>query len=232
MSTIGVETTLSGKNLFKNNLIPQRNKFILDEVKLAAKRMGQYKIDPEVFAITAKDVISEVERSYSYYSLEELEEVFRLGAMGKLGDNVSISMRTVLSWLEKYAQEYRAMLMRQIKPSELMIEERAGDSRDMTEEEVYSYLDVVVDYYKEGQPMYSFSYDIFANAGLTDLFNEKKEHYMKLGKASIRQMQDNAISSAIYKAIDTGEDNAVKLGKVEALKDFLNQVITQKTQKA
>lgn len=230
MDTHGLEMSLAGKNLYKANLIPQRKKAILDQVKLAAKRMGQTKIDAEVFQITAGDLIDEIESRYDYYSMEEIESVMKLGAVGRLGDNISLSTRTVISWFDFYNKDYRSNLTKKIKPmtENLLAESTESKPIPMTKEELDNYLDFVLDEFESGQRLYSFVYDTFFNNGLTNKFEEDKERYMRLGKSKISEERSNAISMRVRETIKTSDDDVMACGKIEALKDYLQEIIDQK----
>ena len=54
MNTQPYQLTQAGKNLWKNQLIPQRNRFLVEELEKAVRRMGQSNVDPSVHEIAHK----------------------------------------------------------------------------------------------------------------------------------------------------------------------------------
>jgi hypothetical protein len=226
MDISGLQQTYSGKNLFKNQLIPQRNKFLLDECKSAAKRMGQTKVDEEVFVIASKDLISEVEENFSHYSLDEISDVMRRGAIGELGDNISISARTILSWFRVYKTDVRPKLTKKMKPSSApQLSEGKKESRTLTQEEVAEYLKFVRECFDSGEPLYSVSYDIFHEAGLTSLYEDNKDKYNARGRAIVKTEKSNISSYDDFlrrKDVSKEAESEIRAAKVEALRDFLN----------
>jgi len=228
MNTEAVEKSLNGDNQFKNSLIPQRNKFLLDECKDAAKRMGQFNVNAEVFTLAFEGLRDEIISLYSFYSLEEISSVLLLGAKGELGDNVSISFRTFVSWFKEYHNNYRKNLIKQIKPN-LNIKQISSVKSEVpfTKDDAISHLNEVLDDYKIGGNIYGFSYNIFEKYGLTNLYSDNKDSYDSRGKTVVRERNNMSISSYMRKAA-IGEDEIENAGKIEALKDFLDSEIKNK----
>jgi len=225
MNTSGVEATLSGKGLFKNELIPQRNKFLLDECKQAAKRMGQNNVNEDVFMLAFEGLRDEILNLYSFYSLEEITDVMYLGAKGDLGDNVSISFRTFATWFKEYHKNYRSNLIKRIKanPNQLQIESKPVE-KDFTIEDAKEHLNSVIEDFKISANLYAFSYDIFEKYGLTSIYTDNKELYNRRGRAIVKEKNNNSMSSFMRKS-NIGTHEAETAGKIEALKVFLESEI-------
>lgn len=222
-----IKSSIQGTNLYKNQLIPQRKRFVLDEVKLAAKRMGQNKIDEEIFRVAAKDLIDEIERAYFFYSLEEIAEVMRMGATGQLGDSVSISSRTFISWFKEYKQNQRPKLFSAYRSSQTNVLTARSESRDgtLSDEEYKEYKEYVIDEYrKQGDSalLFSFTYDIFKKNGETDIYEDNKEKYDLMATALLREK-----SAAKGRSFNSyvSEGSVVSQAKVLALKDYLKEIV-------
>jgi len=187
MNTLPYQSTIEKQNLFKNQLIPQRNAWVFEQVNLAFKRAGQYKVDTDILELVATDMVEELIEKYSFYSMSEIEEILKLGAKGELGDSMAISSRTVSTWLRVYKKDYRPKLAKVSKPEPLLLP--AGQSkRKLTPKDLEEYIAEMYSQYHEDGTLYCQTYDLFFKYGVMELKDETIKRL--IAKAKIRVAQD------------------------------------------
>lgn len=115
MNTSPYNQTKEGLNLVRNMLAPQMRLWVSEQLEITIARMGQRLVSKEDRVLTQAviDFIDLIIPTVGHYSQEEVEDVLRLGALGELGDNVSMSSRTVSSWFRRYSTEHRPKIAKQ-----------------------------------------------------------------------------------------------------------------------
>ena len=179
--------TLEGANLFRNQLVPQRNAWILEQVQTAFKRAGQYKTDSDIIDLVTTDLKTEIENRFSHYSMDEIENILVLGAKGELGETTAISSRSVSGWLRTYEKEYRRFLAAFCK-SERKEPLKIEAPRKLTDQELDQYIKSMYDQYHEDGTVFSSTFDLLWKYEKIDL-NDKTVERLK-GNAKLRVSQN------------------------------------------
>ena len=187
MNADAYRKTLEGANLFRNQLLPQRNAWILEQVQTAFKRAGQYKTDSDIIDLVTTDLKTEIEKRFSHYSMDEIENILVLGAKGELGETTAISSRSVSGWLRNYEKEYRRFLAAFCK-SERKEPLKIEAPRKLTDEELDQYIKSMYDQYHEDGTVFSSTFDLLWKYEKIDL-NDKTVERLK-GNAKLRVSQN------------------------------------------
>ncbi len=232
MEYSAVQKTLSGENLFKNTEIPVRNAELYKAVKEASRRMGQHSFDSvtqPIYDLAQSDLQYEVEMYYKNYSMEEIKNVLHLGSTGKLGDNFSISSKTVIGWFTFYNNGYRRELIKKIKanPNQKQLPEKTKPK--FTKEDALKHLREAKLDFDEGRPLlsYVYTYDILDKYGIINFSTKEKIVFYEQAKAVSRteakeKVSKGELSIGAYKSLlnidksETFETTAKRL----ALKNF------------
>ena len=98
MNTQPLKNTESKVNIWKDTDPAERNMKLNNAIIAARKRMGQHSGDPDVYNMAKMDTIEIINENYSWFSVDEIEDVLYLGASGLIGDNIAISTRTIGTW--------------------------------------------------------------------------------------------------------------------------------------
>lgn len=181
--------TIEGENLFKNQLIPQRNAWILDQVKTAFKRAGQYKADSDIIDLVTTDLKTEIENRFGHYSMDEIESILILGAKGELGETTAISSRSVSGWLRAYEKEYRRFLAAFCK-SERKEPLKIERPRKLTDEEMDEYIQAMYDQYHEDGTVYSMTFELMWKYGKIELSDKTIDRLKENAKLRVSQNLD------------------------------------------
>lgn len=197
MNTKPYNQTLEGIRLFKHQLRPQRNLWALEQIKEAFTRNGQYRVDVEIHEFVTKDFVEELEARYSHYSMDEIEEILKLGAKGELGDTVAISSKTICAWLRTYKKEYRPKLAAFCKSEAKELPESEEPKR-LTPEELQKYIEERrKDFYENGT-LFATTYDILEKYEKIKVSDDEIMRYVRQARIQVKsQMEQQAHVGAI-----------------------------------
>ena len=152
--------------MFKNQLIPQRNRAIADSLLLCAKLMGQSSIDEEVYKLAQKEFLKACESTMAHWSMDEICDLIRLGAIGELVDpktktpnNTHFCAKNVMEWVRVYREHYRPKLVRLCK-SEAKALPEAKEPKKLSEQEVDEYVKEMYRQYHEDGTLYADTFRI------------------------------------------------------------------------
>jgi hypothetical protein len=197
MNTEPYNQTLEGTRLFKHQLRPQRNLWALEQIKEAFTRNGQYRVDLEIHEFVTKDFVEELEARYSHYSMDEIEEILKLGAKGELGDTVAISSRTICGWLRIYKKDYRPKLAAFCKSESIELPQ-AEEPKRLTPEELQKYIDERrQDFYDNGT-LFATTYDILEKYEKIKVTDDEIMRYVRQARTQVKSdMEQQAHVGAI-----------------------------------
>lgn len=207
--------TKSGKDLFKNILIPQRNKFIVDQCQLALKRIGQRAIDTGIVNTAIVDTQKLIEKRYGWYSLDEIEEVFKLGGLGEIGDNNYFSSKTVAEWFRNYHNDERRRVAKKAKEMMPKIELPERSQKGLTEKEVKEYAEEMRSQYHSDRTIFTYTFDLLEKYGIISLTITQKWEYMEKAKpiclaGAKENVSKGKINIKDYAKIIGGESNNIQ----------------------
>ena len=180
MNTEPFKLTLQGTNLYKNSLIPQRNKFVYEQVESAAIRMGQQNFTKSVMDLAVLDFKMICESRMDYYSLEEIASVLQLGALGELGDAIGMSSRTLASWVRNYQDNYRKKVARYYEDNDVVALHEPEKSKELSEQEKKDcFEEAYHDYFETGE-ISVFLHDLFLEWGyIPEKCQSLEKHILK-----------------------------------------------------
>jgi len=193
--------TLEGQKIWRNQLIPQRNKALADMLLLAAKRMGQNSIDADVYKIAQIDMQNAVNDRLHYFSMEEIEELLRLGATGELNakdaktqNNGHFSAKNILDWVRVYLSDYRPKLAAihreqapQLPPAEVR--------KELTEDDIDDYLRDMREHFTETGQTFSFTYDLLRRRRGLELSVSERDLIAAEARVRLEERQKNKLAS-------------------------------------
>lgn len=198
MNTKPFKKTKNKENLFSNTLIPQRNKFISDLCELTISRLGQRSLDADVIDIAILDSQKLIELTYPWYSLEEIEEVFKLGSFGELGDNMFFSSKTVAAWFRTYHNETRKKIAAKAKEEDALLALPEPDNVLFTIEDARKHEKEAREDYFAGHETRSWTYDILDKYGILKLTVEQKHAYIKKAKPIVKMEMHKRKAKGAY----------------------------------
>lgn len=201
MNTQAYQLTRDQKNLWKNELIPQRNKFLADECKLAIKRMGQRSADAEIVRIAILDTQKLIENKFEWYSLDEIKEVLRLGSIGELGENNFFSSKTVAQWFRFYSKDYRQNVARLAKPDTKFLP-KASKPQRLTSEQVDEYEKEMYKLYHEDGTLFSATYDILSRYGRIKNTQAEIKRFLENAEIRVKKEQNESVQKGKTTFID------------------------------
>lgn len=185
MKTQSFTKTKEGIDLWKDLPEPIRNGRLHKAIIQARERIGQHNIDAGVYEIAKKDTKEIIEENYSWFSIDEIEDVFYLGAIGHLGDNISISTRTIANWFSTYIFQYRTKIFEYIKSKQKALPE-STEQRRLTEEELQDFIQNTYEAYHETGYVASFVWDILDKYGKIKNTNEEIKRFLKQAESLVK----------------------------------------------
>jgi hypothetical protein len=232
MSLQAYQQTMRGHKLIKHLPESQREIYLIDYLDAARKIMGQFNNDPMIMETTVQYVDKLITEKYCNYSIDEVQIVLEMGGLGQLGEKSIMSARTVSMWFTKYESEIRPVFVR-LHRSQVVTLSEPSNVRKLTPDEAQEYFIFALNDYKVNGMLYSFTYDILCNHGYTNLFEEKKKHYMELADrkfstvASDRQREQPAWKK-FASAVDLTNNRIEAYAKRIALEDFFKSKLNVK----
>jgi hypothetical protein len=232
MSLQAYQQTMRGHKLIKHLPEVQLTTYLIDYIQTALKIMGQVNNDPVVFQTTVEYVRRILVDKYPIYSIDEVQIVLEMGGLGQLGEKSIMSARTVSMWFTKYESEIRPVFVR-LHRSQVVTLPEPSNVRKLSPDEAQDYFIFALNDYKVNGMLYSFTYDILCNHGYTNLFEEKKKHYMELADrkfstvASDRQREQPAWKK-FASAVDLTNNRIEAYAKRIALEDFFKSKLNVK----
>ena len=231
MSQKAYNETMRGHKLIKHLPEVQLTTYLIDYVQTAMKIMGQLNNDPVVFQTTVEYVKKIMLETYGNYSIDEVQVVLEMGGLGQLGEKSIMSARTVAMWFKKYEGEIRPFYVRSYREQVVLPE--PTKARNLTPDESREYFHHALNDYRDNEVLYSFTYDILCNHGFTNLFEEKKQHYLELADREFRLVAaarngEQPLWKKLADTYDNADSKVVAFAKRLALKDFFKSKLNVK----
>jgi hypothetical protein len=180
-------------------------------------------MNKSVFEITFTDLFEHIQEKFSFYSIEEIKDIMKLGAKGELGDKVSINTRTVIGWFTLYETEYRKKIKSAYDAKNFTPQLDSGIKDPERQRKVI--LDdmnqIKIDYIENKDQYHcsgvlydiAFKWGIKDDLGNCDTYHQEKEKY-RIKALSMRQ---NVIRNSMTEFSSMQEYTDAKAGKVKDL---------------
>ena len=170
----------------------QLKTLISDQVQKCAANLGQRQVDTEIIAQIISELFTELSGAYRNWTPTEVKEALRLGSIGKLGgEELHLSARNLLIWIEQYNSQVRKQAFNAIKKAKedeakRLSNTKRPESDNLSKDERLHLILAGWEMYNDGQDFgYSIYYKHLKALGLVNLSKTELWDWIRKGVVDI-----------------------------------------------